>query len=56
METQTENRLMDMSSVGEEGEGEANGDSSKEAYTLPHVKYKPIEICCMTQGTQTGAL
>ena len=33
----TENRLTDIGS-GEEGEGETNGESSKEACTLPHVK------------------
>ena len=32
-----ENRLMTMGG-GEEGEGEMNGESSKEAYTLPYVK------------------
>ena len=32
-----ENRLMDKSE-GEEGEGEMNGESIMEAYTLPYVK------------------
>ena len=39
----------------EEGEGEMIGEKSMEAYTLPYVK-KPMGICAMTQGTQTGAL
>ena len=30
--------------------------SSMEAYTVPYVKERAMEICCMTQGTQTGAL
>ena len=33
-----------------------NGESSLEAYILTHVKYTAEGICCMTQGTQTGAL
>ena len=33
----TKNRLTDIGS-GEEGEGETNGESSKEACTLPYVK------------------
>ena len=45
---------MDMGG-GEEGEDEMNGESSVETYTLPYVK-QPMGICCMTQGTQTGAL
>ena len=32
METQTENRLMDMDGWGEEGEGETNEERSMEAY------------------------
>ena len=39
----------------EEGEGGTNGESNMETYTLPYVK-QPMGICCMTQGTQTGAL
>ena len=41
---------------GVEGEGEMNGDSSMEAYTLTHVNRQPMGVCCMTQETQTGAL
>ena len=41
---------------GEEGESERNGESSMEEYTLTFVNRWPMEICCMTQGTQTGAL
>ena len=48
-----ENRLVD--TVGE-GEGGANGDSSMETYKWPHIKQRASGICCMTQGTQTGAL
>ena len=33
----TENRLTDIGS-GEEGEGETNGESSMDTYTLPYVK------------------
>ena len=32
------------------------GESSMDAYTLTYVNREPMEICCMTQGTQTGAL
>ena len=32
METQTENRLMDMAGVGEEGEGGMYGESNMETY------------------------
>ena len=43
--------------VGEEEEvGEMNGESSMGAYTLTYVNRWPMGICCMTQGTQTGAL
>ena len=41
---------------GEEGEGEMNGENSTEAYTWTHEKQLASGICCMTQGTQTGAL
>jgi len=41
---------------GEEGEGETSGESSMEAYTLTFVNRWPMGICCMTQGTQMGAL
>ena len=54
-DTGIENRLTDRGG-GEEGEGEMNGGSSMEAYTLTFVNRWPLEICCMTQGTQTGAL
>ena len=50
-----ENRLMDKGG-GEGGEGEMNGKSSMDAYTLTYVNREPMGICCMTQGTQTGAL
>ena len=40
---------------GKEGEGEMNGESSMEAYTLTYVK-QPMEIYCMTKGTQIRAL
>ena len=36
-ETDIENRLVEKGG-GEEGEGEMNGESSMEAYTLPYVK------------------
>ena len=39
-----------------EGEGEMNGQSSMEAYMLTYVSRRPMGICCMTQGTQTGVL
>ena len=41
---------------GEGGEGEMNGKSSMDAYTLTYVNREPMGICCMTQGTQSGAL
>ena len=48
------NRLMDKSS-GEEGDDEMNGERSMDAlYT--NICEQPMGICCMTQGTQTGAL
>ena len=40
---------------GEGEEGEMNGKSSKEAYTLT-VNRQPIGIHCLTQGTHTGDL
>ena len=49
-----ENRLMDPGS-GEDGESGMNGDRRVETYTLPYVK-QIVGICCMTQGTQIGAL
>ena len=53
----TENRLTDMvgASVGQEkGDGGVHGESNMETYTT-YVK-QSMGICCMTQGTQTGAL
>jgi len=50
-----ENRLTDK--CGEqEGEGEMNGERSMDACTPTFVNRQPVGICCMTQGTQTGAL
>ena len=40
----------------EEGEGEMSRESCMEAYTLTYVNRQPMEIFCMTQGTQIGAL
>ena len=42
--------------VGEEGQGEMNGESSMDAYTLTYVNREPMGICCITHRTQTGAL
>ena len=50
-----ENRLVDKGRR-EATEGEMDGESSVEAYTLTHVNRQAVEICCMTQGTQRGAL
>ena len=50
-----ENRLMDKGG-GEEGEGEMNGESIIDAYTLTYINIQPMGIYCMTQGTQTGVL
>ena len=41
---------------GEEGEGEINGESSMDPYTLTYVKRQLGGMCYMSQGTQTGAL
>ena len=41
---------------GEEGMGEINGESSTDAFILTYVNSQPMGICCMTQGTQMGAL
>ena len=42
---------------GGEGEGEMNGESSMEAYTLTYVNRQPLGIYFMgIQGTQTVAL
>ena len=48
-------QLMDKGG-GEQGEGEMNGDSSMDAYTLTYVNRQPMGICCMTQGIQSGTL
>ena len=42
--------------IGQEEEGEINGESSMDAYTLTYVNRQSMGICCMTQGTQTGAV
>ena len=34
----------------------SHAESCMEAYTLTYVNRQPMGICCMTQGTQTGAL
>ena len=49
-----ENRLMDKCG-GEEGEGEMNAQQYGTVYT-DYVSREPMGICCMTRGTQTGAL
>ena len=38
--------------MGEEGEGDKNGESRMKA--VPCVKQTASGICCVTQGTQTG--
>ena len=40
----------------EEGEREINEESAMDAYRVTQVNRQPMGICCMTQGTQTGAL
>ena len=40
---------------GEERKGEVNGESSMDASAPPYVNSQPVGICCMTQGTHTGA-
>ena len=40
----------------EEGEGEMNGESSMDSYTLTYVNRQSVGICSMTQGIQTGTL
>ena len=40
----------------QEGEGDMNGESSMDACTPTFVNRQPVGICCMTQGTQIGAL
>ena len=32
------------------------GESSMDAYMLTYVNRQPMGICCMTQGTHTGAV
>ena len=54
-DTDIENSLMDKGG-GKEGEGEINGQSSMDAYTLAYVNREPMGICCTIQRTQTGAL
>ena len=41
---------------GKEGEGEMNTKNSMDAYTPTYVNIQPMRICCMAQGTHTGAL
>ena len=41
---------------GEVGEGEINGESSTDAYTLTCVNRQPMGICCRTKGTRTWAV
>jgi len=48
VDTDRENRLMDMGGQG--GEGWMYGESNMETYTLPYVK-QPMRIHCVTQGT-----
>ena len=40
----------------QEGEVEMNEESSTDAWTPTLVTRQPVGICCLTQGTQTGAL
>ena len=39
-----------------QGPGGQRGESGMDVYTLTYVNRQPMGICCMTQGTQTGAL
>lgn len=41
--------------AGQEEEGGTNGEVTMEAYTPPHVR-QPMGICCVTRGSQPGAL
>ena len=34
----------------------SHAESSMEGYTVTYVNRQPTGICCMTRGTQTGAL
>ena len=36
---------------GRRGEGEMNGESSMDAYTLTYINRQLLEICYMTQGS-----
>ena len=57
MEKQTQR--IDLRTWGEErrGEGEMYGKSNMETFTTRCKKIRqPVEICSMSQGTQTGAL
>ena len=49
-DTDIENRLAD---PAEEGEGGANGESSREAYTLPCVKQIPSRTFLYNSGSST---
>ena len=51
----TENRLKDMVSAVEEGEGGICGESNMQTLITIHNR-EPMRICYMTQRTQTGAL
>ena len=51
-DTEKKNKFMDKG-CGKEGEGELNGESSMEAYTLSYVKQIGNGNYCITQGTQT---
>ena len=50
-----ENRLTDKGGERER-EGEMNGETSTDACTPSLVTRQPVGNCCLTQGTQTGAL
>ena len=41
---------------GEEGEGEMHGGSNLETYITICKVNSQVGICCVSQGTQTGAL
>ena len=50
-DTVIENRLVDAAV-----EGGTNQESSTDVYTLPHVNQILVGGCCVTRGTQLGAL
>ena len=52
-EADMENRIVD--TVGE-AEGGTDGESGRETWTLPCVKWQPVGIFRMTPGTQTSVL